>query len=1012
MMKRKVLLIVYFATFIGAVAQNLDITISQDNHKDITKDMLYEAKRLFDIQSYDAAKEMLQQITRNTDDRNLLREADYMLTVIAYERDAATAVDILKNYLKHYPDASEKNRIKAMILLGEYAKGDYKKVTESMHDVNPDLLSDDERDRVILTYAMALLEEERTDEAALQLEILSAMGDTYDREATYYIAYIDYLEKRYDKAAEGFKGVKGDSELERSSAYYLAEIALETGNATLAESMATNYIDEYRKDTYTTEMKRIAGEALYMQQKYLDAALLLEEYLAEANEPRREALYRLGLSHYNSKEYLRAPEIFMMVASKDDAMAQSAHLYSGLSYLNLNDKNMARMSLEQAAAMTADNKLREQAMYNYAVCIHETSYSAFGESVTVLERFLNEYPNSRYADRINSYLVENYMHTKNYDIALQSIAKIKHPSATILKAKQQLLYKAGTEALANGNPDRAINKLSESLQLGEYDYQIRANALFWRGEAHYRKGEQAQALKDYERYISLTENRNGSIYAQALYSIGYCYFEQQSYNKAFQNFSKLLDTNTKQLDKTSIADAQIRIGDCYFQARQYNKAETAYDKAVNIEPTIADYALYQKAFTQGLTGRYTDKIGTLTCLIEDYPTSDFADDALYEKGRSYIQIDNSPQALKAFKQVLQRFPDSRYAPQAGNEIALIHYQNNRISEAISSYKHVIENYPNSEQANVAMRDLKNLYVEENMVEEYVNYASQTQGMVAVEINEHDSLAYKSAEKAYTRGETTQAIEGFSKYLQQFPKGTYIIDAQYYLGCIYYTQKDYANAQQYLQKVTEHKSSRYWEEATRMSADLAYDARDYVTAIAMYKELVASTDNPSLKQHAQIHLLRAAHATDDHPLVIAQAGTVLSNPKLVPETVNELRSYRAKAYIKERQHDNAVTDLKLLAKDTRNIYGAEAKYLLGQLYYDTNQYDKAEQEVLDYISVSTPHSYWLARSFILLSDVYIKKDQPIEAKQYLLSLKQMYTADDDISEMIETRLATLNPTVNP
>ena len=65
------------------------------------------------------------------------------------------------------------------------------------------------------------------------------------------------------------------------------------------------------------------------------------------------------------------------------------------------------------------------------------------------------------------------------------------------------------------------------------------------------------------------------------------------------------------------------------------------------------------------------------------------------------------------------------------------------------------------------------------------------------------------------------------------------------------------------------------------------------------------------------------------------------------------------------------DLKILAKDTRNIYGAEAKYKVAQIYFDAGQTGQAEKEVLDYIEVSTPHTYWLARSFVLLSDVFCK-----------------------------------------
>ena len=85
---------------------------------------------------------------------------------------------------------------------------------------------------------------------------------------------------------------------------------------------------------------------------------------------------------------------------------------------------------------------------------------------------------------------------------------------------------------------------------------------------------------------------------------------------------------------------------------------------------------------------------------------------------------------------------------------------------------------------------------------------------------------------------------------------------------------------------------------------------------------------------------------------------------------------------------------------------EAKYLLAQYYYDSKQFDNCEKEILSYIEASTPHSYWLARSFVLLSDIYAKLDRKLEARQYLLSLKQNYQADDDIAGMIESRLENL------
>ena len=974
--------------------------------------LLQKARLLYNERSFNMAEELLRQVLEDNPTYQQRHEAVALSALIAYHRDPLTAVGTIEEYLQAYPDAPELNRMKALALLGYYAQGRYAEVIRCMQEVDPDGLNEKERDDVILAYALSMIKEGRYDEGAVQLGFLNILGDRYDTEVVFYTAYADYMNKRYDEAEKGFRQSLDAESYHRQSRYYLAEIMLETKGYAEAEALAVAYNEAY-DDEYSLEMMRIQGEALYGQKRYLQSAVVLEEYLARADNPKRETLYQLGMSHFNTKEHLRAPELFAMVSDGDDAIAQSAQLHAGLSYLALGDKNKARLCFEQAASMTAVPELRERATYNYTVCMHETSYSGFGESVVILERFLNEFPHSVYTDRVNSYLVETYMRTKNYDAALQSIAKIQQPSATILKAKQQLLYKAGVEAFAGGDFDRAFAKFNESLKVGDYDRQTCADALFWRGEVHFRRGNFRQASGDYTQHLNLTGDRKGRTYGLALYGLGYTNFVQKNYQEAFKRFNALVQSfsSSKVVDKSTLADAHMRIGDCYFHSRKYNAAEEEYNKAIAIEPSQADYAVYQKAFTQGLTGRYGDKIGTLTYLTETYPQSDYFDDAFYEKGRAYVQLEQGAQAISAFEQLTRQFPQSQYAPIAGNEIALIHYQNSRVREAVQAYKAVIVNYPNSEQAKVAMRDLKNLYVEENMVDSYVEFASQTEGMVAVNVSEHDSLSYKAAEIAYARGDEKVSAEGFTKYLGQFPNGAYTTDAQYYLGCIYYKANDYGQAKKYLSQVTARRSSKYCEEATRMLSDLAYNNKDYGLAIEAYGQLIEITGNPSTKLRAQVQRLRSAWIVSNYDLLLKESDPVISNSKLSPETATELRYYRAKAYMAKGKSESAIEDLRLLAKDTRSVFGAEAKYQLAQLYYNIRQYDNAEKEVLDYINVSTPHSYWLARSFVLLADVYIKGEKYIEAKQYLISLRQSYQAKDDIASMIDERLKTLESMMN-
>ena len=141
-------------------------------------------------------------------------------------------------------------------------------------------------------------------------------------------------------------------------------------------------------------------------------------------------------------------------------------------------------------------------------------------------------------------------------------------------------------------------------------------------------------------------------------------------------------------------------------------------------------------------------------------------------------------------------------------------------------------------------------------------------------------------------------------------------------------------------------------------------------------------------------------------IILAASELLQNNKLTPEFRVEALYNRSKAYLVDQKVNDAVKDLQLLGKDTRTIYGAEAKYLLADIYYQAKNYEAAEKEILDFIEQSTPHAYWLARSFILLSDVYVALGKDFEARQYLLSLKQNYQADDEITAMINSRLDKL------
>ena len=983
------------------------ITSAQTSEKITSPVNLYkEGRNLFLQKNYAAATPPLKAFIRQEPNASLREEAEYMLVCSAYELKDKNSITLLRNYLEQYPDTPYANRIYALLAAGYFYEEKYDEALALFNSAQLDLLGNEERDDMTYLLATCYLKTGNVKEAAIWFETLKASSKKYDNDCAYYISYIRYTQKRYDEALKGFLPLQDNPKYKALVPYYIAEIYAIRKNYDKAEIVAQNYLSAYPQNEHAAEMYRILGDASYHFRTYHEAINAFESYLERDASPRRDALYMLGLSYFQTGVYSKAAETLGEVTGANDALTQNAYLHMGLSYLQLAEKNKARMAFEQAAASNADMKIKEQAAYNYALCIHETSYSAFGESVTVFEKFLNEFPNSQYTEMVSNYLVEVYLNTRSYEAALKSIERIAHPGTRIMEAKQKILFQLGTQAFANASFEQAIGYFNQSVAIGQYNRQTKADALYWRGESYYRLNRMTEAARNFREYLQLTEQTNNEMYALANYNLGYTAFHQKDYAQARNWFLKYIQLE-KGENRTALADAYNRIGDCFLNERNFDEAKHYYAQAESMNASSGDYSFYQLALVSGLQKDYSGKITLLNRLAGKYPTSPYVINALYEKGRSYVLMNNNNQAIASFKELLSRYPESPISRKAAAEIGLLYYQDGNYDQAIDAYKLVINKYPGSDEARLAMLDLKSLYVDMNRIDEFAALAASMPGNIRFDASEQDSLTYIAAEKIYGRGRIEEAKNSFNKYLQTFPEGSFSLNAHYYLCLIGKEQKNYDMILLHSGKLLEYPDNPFSEEALIMRAEVQFNLQQFADALASYKMLKEKATTADRRLLAETGMLRCAHLIKDDAETIHAATALLAEAKLTPELANEALYYRAKSYMNQKADKKALADLQTLAKDTRNLYGAEAKYLVAQQYYTAGEYAAAEKELLDYIERSTPHAYWLARSFVLLSDVYMAMDKKLDARQYLLSLQQNYHANDDIEGMIESRLEKLN-----
>ena len=967
--------------------------------------LFVEGKELFSLKNYSGCIDKLEAYKQHSTDADLIQEADYMLVYSAYEQGRPNAVELLKDYLDVYPASRHADEVNFLIGSAHFGQGEYQKAIFWFNESNIDMLSPEQQEAYCFRLAYSLLQIGDMEKARGYFARIEQIGTKYREASTYYVAYIDYATGKYNNALVEFTRLKDLPDYKERSLYYITQIYFIQNKYEKVISEGKELLASYPDSENNSEVYRIMGNAYYHLGNEDQAINMLSKYVSSTDSPLRGDLYILGVCYYNKGNYSSAVNALGRTVRENDALSQNAYLYLGQSYLKLKDKNNARMAFEAAATSSFDKQVKEAAMYNYALLIHETAFTGFGESVTIFEDFLNDFPNSKYADKVNDYLVEVYLTTKNYQAALNSIDKIKHPSTKILEAKQDILFQLGTQAFTNMELDKAVDLFSRAISLGAYNLESRNDAYFWRGESYYRQGEYNKAISDYRAYLNNTRQRNTDMYALAHYNLGYSYFKLKEYGEALNRFRQYVNLESNQ-QTPAYADAYNRIGDCLFHNRQFAMAEENYTRAAQLQPSAGDYSVYQKGFLLGLQKDYKGKISVMDRLIREFPESQYVDDALFEKGRSYVLLDNNQAAAASFEQLMRDFPQSSLARKAGVQLGLIYFNDNQPEKAADAYKSVISNYPGSEEAKVALQDLKSVYIELNDINSFAAYANSLGGNVRFEVSEQDSLTYLAAEKLFMRGDNEGARRSLTNYLQTFPQGAFSSNANFYLASIAFAKKDLEEAKRLFSLVLESGDTKFREESWARKAEIEYLDKDYAAAMESFKHLQAVAENPENKEAAKLGLMRCAELIGQPQEALLAANDLLKEPKLSPEIMSEARYVRAKAYISLKQENKALADLKEISKDTRTIHGAEAKYLLAQLYYDNKDDKNAETVLMNFIENGTPHQYWLARGFILLADIYIRQGDDFQARQYLTSLQNNYKGDDEIAAMIEDRLGKL------
>jgi TolA-binding protein len=968
----------------------------------------YRGMELFRKEKYTAAIRLFDSFIKGVDksDLTLIAEAEYYSSIAALKVFNPDAEYRMMGYIYNHPESPRIND--ARLELGNYfyQNKNYRKAAEYYESVNRQELKPDILAEYFFRFGYSLYIKGDQSRALLMFSEIKDIDTEYTPPAVYYFSQIAYEQKMYQTAMEGFIRLKNDETFGSIVPFYIVQILYMEKDYDGILSMAPDLLKSAGK-TRAVELYRFIGDAYYNKENYSEALPYLEKYSTGAKASAREDKYQLGYCYYKTGEIDKAIKLFLEIGAKSDLLSQNIWNILGDCYLQKGDKTRARLAFGEASVLNYDKKIKEESLFNFAKLTYETAYAPFGEAIAAFQEYIDLYPSSKRIQEVYDYLVGTFMQIKNYKAALAALDKIPTKESRIEEAYQRVAFFRGLELFNNLELEAAIDMFDKSLKFEKYSRQIRARAIYWRGEANYRLGHFDIAKDDYGLFMGLPGSSLLNEYGLIRYNLGYTFFNLKDYTNALTHF-KAFESGFSNSKPEVMADARNRIADCYYIATSYSLAISYYDKVIDYGKLDADYAMFQKGFSLGLMNDTKGKIEVLTNLTQKFPSSTFVPNAIFERGRAYLVLEDYKKGESDFNKIISDYPVSSFVPRSIVQLGLLYYNLGENDKAISHFKKVIESYKSTPEARDAMTGLRNTYVDLNDVDTYFAYVKTLDGYGDINLAQKDSLLYMSGENLFMTGKYDRATEILKNYLNEFPEGSFKQNAEYYLAECLRSAGKTDEALKLYTDVSEEPNNQFLEQSLIVAASILYDKEDYPASLAYYEKLEKVSSNDANRLISFKGQLKSAYQAGDAQKTIAAAGKLNNSANIPEELGREAIFMSAKANYSLNNFDEALRDFRKVGTEVTSAEGAESKYRVAEILNRKDRTSESEKVITEFIDMKTPHQYWMARVFLLLADISIKKGDSLQARATLQSLKDYYTVDNDgILDEVKAKLSSLD-----
>ncbi len=948
---------------------------------------------LFENKHYASALECFEQYLSSADDEN--RED---VTMAKYYEAASTLLledskgeHKITTFIKENPTCLEANYAKFLYANHLFKERKYRDALKIYQNINSANLNKDEKDECNFKKAYCYYQTQEIAKATPIFEALTKNENKYSNDARYYYAHILYINGKQDESLEHFNTLKNNDKYKNIANIYILQINFNKNNYATVIEEGDKTLEKAHKNR-KSDIALMIAESWQQQGNYSKS---LEYYDIALHNTRRklprELEFNIGFCKMKNEDYAGAIEHFTKVTEKSDELAQYASYYMAQCYSNSDQDKFARNTYLKAYKMNFNDTLKENALYNYAVLSFIPGIDPFNEAINVLNEHIEKNPQSSQTSDFQDIVIHLLLNSNDYGNALETLEKYDNLSPELKEIQSTLTYNVGIQYYNEENFNEAIKYLDKAANNKGVDSKSQKEAIYWLADSYYQLKNYHEASKTYLKFIETKGAKNLDIYALAYYNLGYIYLNNNDYTNAAIKFKEFVN-NDKLSDKERQSDSWIRIGDCYFIQRQYNNAITSYNNSLKISNKNADYAYFQQAMGYGALGKSNEKINSLNIIVNRHQKSIFYDRAIYEIGMTHLNSNDHRSAIASFDKIIKERPRSQYARKALMKIGMIYYNNDENDKALEKLKALVTQYPNTEESREALNIISNIYRDNNDIQSYFDYIAENK-LAEISIDKQDSLTFRNIEDLYSSKKYQQAIKGAKQYIEKHPNGAYLLKVHYYAMSSMELTNSTDGIRTHIEYIINQSDNDYTDNALLLIARMDYDELNYSGSAKHYERLLNITENQHIATEAIEGSMKSYYFDKQYDKAIEKANQLVVMQDINANQKKQANYILGKSYFDKKDYTEALKYFEVCSDIDNTETGAECAYLSTICLYNTKQYDEAEEKVFFVSDKFSNYINWTARSFIVLSDVYVAKGNIFQAKETLKSVIDNYPEDE-------------------